>query len=252
MAGVLWLLSIQNRDGGWPTFCRGWGTLPFDRSGADLTAHAIRGLLAWRDSWTSEPQLAARMERAVERGFEFLRRKQTSEGAWLPLWFGNQDHPREENPVYGTAKVVLAYEAADRLDCPQCQLAIRWLCDAQNQDGGWGGSFAAVRTEGKSRVILAEIASNASSVEETALALEALLIDPGRVPQDVISQGLNWLTVRVQQGTYRQNSPIGFYFAKLWYHERLYPLVFAAAALGRAVRQGERSGKLQRPPLSPG
>ena len=252
MAGVRWLLSIQNRDGGWPTFCRGWGTLPFDRSGADLTAHAIRGLLAWRDSWTSEPQLAARMERAVERGFEFLRRKQTSEGAWLPLWFGNQDHPREENPVYGTAKVVLAYEAADRLDCPQCQLAIRWLCDAQNQDGGWGGSFAAVRTEGKSRVILAEIASNASSVEETALALEALLIDPGRVPQDVISQGLNWLTVRVQQGTYRQNSPIGFYFAKLWYHERLYPLVFAAAALGRAVRQGERSGKFQRPPLSPG
>jgi squalene-hopene/tetraprenyl-beta-curcumene cyclase len=101
-------------------------------------------------------------------------------------------------------------------------------------------------------VISSEIASNASSVEETALALEALLIDPGRVPQDVISQGLNWLTVRVQQGTYRENSPIGFYFAKLWYHERLYPLVFAAAALGRAVRQGERSGKSQRPPLSSG
>src|SRR5690606_28573705 len=37
-----WVLSLQNRDGGWPTFCRGWGTLPFDRSGADLTAHALR------------------------------------------------------------------------------------------------------------------------------------------------------------------------------------------------------------------
>ena len=41
-AGVHWLLDLQNRDGGWPTFCRGWGKLPFDRSGADLTAHAIR------------------------------------------------------------------------------------------------------------------------------------------------------------------------------------------------------------------
>src|SRR5262249_22075575 len=25
--GVNWLLGLQNRDGGWPTFCRGWGTL---------------------------------------------------------------------------------------------------------------------------------------------------------------------------------------------------------------------------------
>ena len=238
VAGVRWLLSIQNRDGGWPTFCRGWGTLPFDRSGADLTAHAIRGLLAWRDAWSAEPRVAARVERAVERGFEFLRRTQNNEGAWLPLWFGNQDHPREENPVYGTAKVVMAYEAAGRLDCAQCRLAIGWLCNAQNRDGGWGGSFEAARTGGESRAIPVEIPSCLSSVEETSLALEALLTDPGRVPQDVISQGLNWLTVRVQQGTYRENSPIGFYFAKLWYHERLYPLVFAAAALGRAVRHG--------------
>ena len=22
-----WLLKLQNRDGGWPTFCRGWGKL---------------------------------------------------------------------------------------------------------------------------------------------------------------------------------------------------------------------------------
>ena len=42
-AGVGWLLGPAERDGGWPTFCRGWGTLPFDRSGADLTAHALRG-----------------------------------------------------------------------------------------------------------------------------------------------------------------------------------------------------------------
>ena len=26
-AGVEWLLEIQNSDGGWPTFCRGWGKL---------------------------------------------------------------------------------------------------------------------------------------------------------------------------------------------------------------------------------
>ena len=32
IAGVTWLLDLQNRDGGIPTFCRGWTNLPFDRS----------------------------------------------------------------------------------------------------------------------------------------------------------------------------------------------------------------------------
>src|SRR5262249_49589540 len=35
-SGSDWLLEMQNHDGGVPTFCRGWGHLPFDRSGADL------------------------------------------------------------------------------------------------------------------------------------------------------------------------------------------------------------------------
>ncbi|MDO4586739.1 MAG: prenyltransferase/squalene oxidase repeat-containing protein [Planctomycetia bacterium] len=43
--GVQWLLKIQNRDGGFPTFCRGWGTLPFDQSSVDLTAHSIRAFV---------------------------------------------------------------------------------------------------------------------------------------------------------------------------------------------------------------
>ncbi len=44
-AAVRWLIGLQNRDGGFPTFCRGWGTLPFDRSSADITAHGLRALI---------------------------------------------------------------------------------------------------------------------------------------------------------------------------------------------------------------
>ncbi|MDP6504909.1 MAG: hypothetical protein QF886_14920, partial [Planctomycetota bacterium] len=29
-------------------------------------------------------------------------------------------------------------------------------------------------------------------------------------------------------------APIGFYFAKLWYYEKLYPIIFSIAALTRA------------------
>ncbi|GIX03570.1 MAG: hypothetical protein KatS3mg113_0576 [Planctomycetaceae bacterium] len=41
---IAWLLGLQNRDGGWPTFCRGWGALEFDRSAPDITAHVLRAL----------------------------------------------------------------------------------------------------------------------------------------------------------------------------------------------------------------
>src|SRR5262249_49965372 len=51
--GMEWLRGIQNRDCGIPTFCRGWGNLPFDRSGIDLTAHALRAISAWKDNLLS-------------------------------------------------------------------------------------------------------------------------------------------------------------------------------------------------------
>jgi hypothetical protein len=70
------------------------------------------------------------------------------------------------------------------------------------------------------------------------VAVQALLSghdDPMLRP--AIEEGLGWLTAAVVQKRHRQPAPIGFYFAKLWYHERLYPLTFTVAALGQAIRQ---------------
>lgn len=75
-----------------------------------------------------------------------------------------------------------------------------------------------------------------SSVEETALAVEALLMDLANdSTEKAVVKGLRWLVERVESGGYLENSPIGFYFAKLWYHEKLYPLIFTVSALGRAL-----------------
>jgi squalene-hopene/tetraprenyl-beta-curcumene cyclase len=49
-----------------------------------------------------------------------------------------------------------------------------------------------------------------------------------------VNRGLLWLLSAVESGRFREASPIGFYFAKLWYFEKLYPLIFTVAALGRA------------------
>lgn len=223
-AGVDWLLKIQNADGGWPTFCRGWGTLPFDRSGADLTAHAIRALGAWRSS----PR-RRRIDAAVGRGLDHLARVQRPDGSWVPLWFGNQHHPHEENPVYGTARVLLAYRDLGRLESDPARRGLAWLASSHGPDGGWGGGGS-----GNSGLF----AGGNSTVEETAVAVQALLADYGNPSLSAaIERGLGWLTAAVGQGRHRETAPIGFYFAKLWYHEGLYPLSFTVAALGQAIRR---------------
>ncbi len=206
-AGVEWLLDLQNRDGGIPTFCRGWGRLPFDRSCPDLTAHALRAWAAWKPELPG--RTGRRVERAAERALEFLDRAQRPDGAWLPLWFGNQQAPGQANPVYGTSRVLLCSGPFPGREA--WRRGADWLLAAQNPDGGFG-----------------------SSIEETALAVEALTGMPGS--GDAVSRGSRWLVERTAEGTRFEPSPIGLYFAKLWYWERLYPVVFTVAALGRAGR----------------
>jgi squalene-hopene/tetraprenyl-beta-curcumene cyclase len=227
-AGCQWLLGLQNRDGGWPTFCRGWGNLPFDRSGADLTAHAMRALHAWRD------RLGTRTAAPIARGFRFLERKQNQNGSWFPLWFGNQDHPQEENPTYGTAKVLLAYRDFGKLAEPAAKLAAAWLVHSQQADGSWGS--AAIEPNATTEPSLPRSATG--SFEETALAVEALLplADDPEV-QSAVAAGLRFLVEGVEADGYRKSAPIGFYFAKLWYYDTLYPLTFTVSALGQAVER---------------
>jgi squalene-hopene/tetraprenyl-beta-curcumene cyclase len=226
--GLVWLMDLQNRDGGWPTFCRGWGNLPFDRSGADLTAHALRAISAWRSKPAAQargsdpsPLLALRasMDRAIEKGLAYLARQQRSDGSWLPLWFGNQFAPNDENPVYGTARVLAAYRDLDMMNAEPACRGVGWLLSVQNADGGWGGA---------ARVV--------SSIEETALAVDVLL-DAGSPAADAVRNGLAWLVAQVEDGGLLRPAPIGFYFAKLWYFEKLYPIIFTVAALGRTLRQ---------------
>jgi squalene-hopene/tetraprenyl-beta-curcumene cyclase len=51
-----------------------------------------------------------------------------------------------------------------------------------------------------------------------------------------VAAGVGWLLERTAGGTHFPTAPIGLYFAKLWYAEELYPLLFTVAAWERAAR----------------
>lgn len=223
-AGVIWLLDLQNRDGGIPTFCRGWGALPFDRSSPDISAHALRAMNVWKSHF--DKSLQKRIGKATSQLLRYLQTRQAEDGSWTPLWFGNQHLAQENNQTYGTAQVVIALsDDPSDLARAMSQRGLAWLTETQSQDGGWSGGDPTMPT----------------SIEETALALRALATD-GESP--VIEKAISHLSDLTDNGKKFPPSPIGFYFAKLWYWERLYPLVWTVEALeATALKKGPAIGK---------
>jgi squalene-hopene/tetraprenyl-beta-curcumene cyclase len=251
--GVEWLLATQNDNGGWPMFCRGPSTALLARGACDLSAHALQALVVWHRLWKTGPRarsrdVAARSDRivaAVERGLEFLEIEQRGDGSFPALRFGNEHHPDGQNLVYGTSQVLRMCSQIDLLAAEMARRAARWLLSAQHACGGWGPPRTPLDYSGQykkngSQSWRANPAlEKFCSVEETALAVDALL--PFAPTDEVFAraahQGLNWLVNAVEQDRHRQPAVIGMHFTRLWYHERLYPLVFAAGALSRAIRQ---------------
>jgi squalene-hopene/tetraprenyl-beta-curcumene cyclase len=242
--GACWLLDLQNDDGGWPTFCRGKGRSAVDRSSADVTANVMRALGAWRDLWNVEfanTLLVRRFARALDRGWHYLGQRQQPDGSWVPLWFGNPLHPDQANPVYGTAKVLVTCRELGWGHTELARRGVNWLTKVQLAGGAWGavGGRAPAKLSSTDPSGVMEMAS---SVEETALAVEALLpySSADANVAAAVQQGVSWLTEAVLEGRHAEPAPLGFYFARIWYYERLYPQILATRALAcanRAVQQ---------------
>lgn len=221
--GCRWLTGLQNSDGGFPTFCRGWGKLPFDQSCADLTGHALLALLKSVEVLHEkmDKKLLATINRTISKAARYLEKSQSEDGSWLPLWFGNQLTADKTNPVYGTAKVCIYL--SDSLACKRTgkdkinrietmvRKAHEFLLKQQNSDGSWGGKSG---IEG--------------SVEETSLAVSAL----AEVHPVESLRGINWLP----ENNNINAAPIGLYFAMLWYDEQMYPVIYNVEALRKYIK----------------
>ncbi|GGE18508.1 sporulenol synthase [Marinithermofilum abyssi] len=182
--GVNWLLSMQNRDGGWSAFekntDKSWPRrlLPFedahtvwtDPSINDLTGRTLEFLgnhLGWRA-----------VHPAVQRAVRFLRAHQEKDGSWFGRWGVAY--------IYGTWAALTGMASVGYgLQDPAVSKGVRWLESIQNKDGGWGESC-------RSDVVRRYVPLGGSTPSQTAWALDALIAVYDR-PTPAIEAGIGCL-----------------------------------------------------------
>ncbi|KAI3396063.1 hypothetical protein diail_480 [Diaporthe ilicicola] len=201
---VIWILGMQNHDGGWGAFDinndKMWlHKIPFsdmdslcDPSSADITGRIIECfgmLLAHRPTDGISASLTEKIQLSSQRGIAYLMKEQAaSTDAWWGRW-GN-------NYIYGSSNVLrgLAYFAQSpgpELNAQTFQVrdsiarAVRWFESIQNPDGGWGESLRSY-TEPE------YIGRAESTAAQTAWAIQALL-PFRRASSKCIERGIQWL-----------------------------------------------------------
>ncbi|MGH9172128.1 MAG: squalene--hopene cyclase [Acidimicrobiales bacterium] len=223
---VAWLEGMQCSDGGFAAFdvdntqalCR---ELPFcdfgeliDPPSADVTAHVI--------------EMLAALGRPVDRAVEWLLRSQEPDGSWFGRWGANY--------VYGTGAAVPALVAAGiPFGHPAVRLAVAWLRNHQNADGGWGEDL-------RSYTDSSYAGRGPSTASQTSWALLALLA-AGERSSGAVSSGVEWLVeAQAPNGSWDEPWFTGTGFPGDFYiNYHLYRLVFPVMALGRYVK-GEDDG----------
>jgi squalene-hopene/tetraprenyl-beta-curcumene cyclase len=225
--GLDWMLGMQNEDGGWASFDRGndkdWLThVPFadhnamiDPSTADITGRVLESLAALGGFGVQHP--------VVARAIAFLKRDQTTEGAWYGRWGVNY--------IYGTWQALRGLSAiGEDLDAVYVRRAVRWLVDHQNADGGWGESIASYDD-------LSKKGAGESTPSQTAWAIMGLMA-AGEGASPAVRRGVAWLLERQQAGTWEQIPWTGTGFPKVFYlNYHFYRHYFPLMALGQYARQ---------------
>ncbi len=228
--GIQWLLSMQNRDGGWGAFDRDNDrrflcNIPFadhnamiDPSTADVTARVLECL--GRFGWTADHP-------AVQRGVKFLLKDQCGDGSWFGRWGVNY--------VYGTSGVLRALETVSLTAQNYCQRGVAWLKTVQKVDGSFGESlktYSDVSSKGQ----------GASTPSQTAWGLIGMLAG-SNTADPAITKAVSYLVGNQNEdGSWSEHDFTGTGFPCVFYLKyHLYRNSFPVYALSRYYNQSRRT-----------
>jgi squalene-hopene/tetraprenyl-beta-curcumene cyclase len=236
--GLQWLLSMQNRDGGWGAFDRDNSrryicNIPFadhnamiDPSTADVTARVLECL--GRFGWPAEHP-------AVQRAVKFLLQDQCDDGSWFGRWGVNY--------VYGTSGVLRSFETVSLTAKEYCKRAVEWLKSVQKPDGSFGESLRSYHVESSK-------GQGNSTASQTAWGLIGLLAAAG--PDDpASSKAAEYLvTQQNEDGSWDESDFTGTGFPCVFYlkyhlYRNSFP-VYALARFHNAARDREAVNQSRR------
>jgi sporulenol synthase len=197
--GLNWVLSMQNKDGGWPAFERGVtnklltlvpvdgaSAAAIDPSTADLTGRTLEFLGTTAGLVVHQP--------IVRRGADWLFTNQEADGSWYGRWGVCY--------IYGTWAALTGLLAVrTKPDHPAVTKAVDWLLSIQNEDGGWGESCY-------SDSVKHYVTLGASTPSQTAWALDAL-IAVCEEPLPAINKGMRQLIQLMHKDDWTTQYPTG-------------------------------------------
>jgi len=217
--GTNYLLSMQNRDGGWGAFEKNtdWEILKLvpienakdaaiDPSTADLTGRVLEylGNFAHLDNTHSH----------IKRATSWLIDHQEKDGSWYGRWGVCY--------IYGTWAAITGLTAVGiDVNHPTIKKAIAWLKKIQQSDGGWGESCQSCEK-------LSYVSLPFSTESQTAWAVDAL-VAAGEGASKEVKRGISYILEKKQEDdaiTYPTGIglPNQFY---IYYHSynKIFPLL---------------------------
>lgn len=222
--GTLWIMSMQNNDGGWASFERnvdapfldflaieGGKFLLADPSTTDLTGRTLEFL----GGYTDMPKNHVIMK----KGMDWLVHHQEKDGSWYGRWGIFY--------IYGTWAAITGLIAAGvNKESPAIQKAVHWLLAIQNPDGGWGESC-------KSDLASAYVPLGSSNITQTAWAIDALIAYSDQITPE-INAGIAYLLTSLHKNDWSHSYPVGQGMGGAFYiHYHSYQYIFPLLALAR-------------------
>lgn len=226
--GLLWTLSMQNNDGGWPAFEKntdnrvltwlaidGAKSAAIDPSEADLTGRALEFL-------GTKAKLNAD-HLYIRRGADWLIFNQKRDGSWYGRWGICY--------LYGTWAALTGLTAAGiDLEHDAVRKGVRFLLEAQNEDGGWGESC-------RSDAAGSYAPLGASTPSQTAWALDALIAASPQATSE-IDRGVRRLLALLHEDGWASSYPTGAGLPGTFYiHYHSYRYIWPLLALAHYRRK---------------
>lgn len=242
--GLAWMVSMQNKDGGWGAFdkdndCWVLTQVPFadhnamiDPATSDITARVIECL--GRFGWPASHPM-------IRRALAFLQHDQSDDGSWFGRWGVNY--------VYGTGGVIRALEVLGLTGSDFARRGVAWLRSAQNADGGYGESIASYNDPSLK-------AKGISTASQTAWGLIGLLAAGAQrepTTEEAIDRAARFLTeTQTSAGTWEESEFTGTGFPRVFYLKyHLYRHYFPLYALARYRNQLTGAGEFRSVLIAP-